>query len=146
MTHILANNGNKGSALSQAEIDSNASLMTTAGSETTATLLSAATWLLLKNPDIMQKVKDEIRGKFKTYEDISLSGVSEAPYMIAFLTEALRFFPPIPVGFPRRVGKGGECVSGYFLPEGTAVSVSHFAAYHSERNFKNPEAVIPERW
>ena len=146
MAHILANNGNKGATLSQEEIVSNASLMTTAGSETTATLLSGATWLLLKNPDIMQKLQDEIRGKFRTYDDITLNGVNELPYLIAFLSEALRFFPPIPVGFARRVGKGGELVSGYFVPEGTMVSVSHYAAYHSEQNFKNPEAVVPERW
>ncbi|KAF6220920.1 hypothetical protein HO133_002600 [Letharia lupina] len=146
MTHILANNGSKGTALSQKEIDSNAGLMITAGSETTATVLSGATWLLLTNPNVMQKVKDEIRSKFESYDDITLSRVNEIPYTIAFLSEALRLFPPIPVGFARRVAKGDAFVSGYFVPEGTLVSVSHFAAYHSAQNFKDPGAVVPERW
>lgn len=145
MTLILANN-NKGAKLTDEEINSNAFLFLNAGTETTATLLSGVTFLLLKNPHIMEKLKKEIRGKFSTYEDIKLAGVNDIPYLLAVLTEALRFFPPIPVGFGRTVNRGGEYISGHFIPEGTVVSVSHYAAYHSEENFKNADSFIPERW
>ena len=100
MTLILVNNGNEGAKLSQAEIDSNAALMLTAGSETTATLLSGATWLLLKNSDVMQKLRDEIRGKFKTYDDIMLDAVNKTPYLIAVLSEALKRLPSCPGRIP----------------------------------------------
>ncbi|OTB09038.1 hypothetical protein M426DRAFT_316328 [Hypoxylon sp. CI-4A] len=146
MTQILENNGHKGVKLSQDEIDSNAGLLIIAGSETTATLLSGATWLLLKNPDVMQKLKDEVRGKFESADDITISAVNEMPYLLAVLSEALRVFPPVPAGFPRRVNTGGEFINGYFIEEGTTVSVSQYAAYHSERNFKDPDVFDPERW
>lgn len=146
MTYILGNNNDKGAQLSQAEMNSNASSLIVGGSETTSTLLSGVTWLLLTNPDKMQKLKDEIRSKFKTYESITISDVNETPYLVAVVSEGLRYYPPIPAGFGRVVPSGGEYVSGYFVPEGTTVSVSHYAAYHSERNFRNPDKFVPERW
>lgn len=146
MSHIMAHQGEKGASISQLEVDSNANLILVAGSETTATLLSGATYCLLKNPDKLAKLKQEVRGRWKEYSDITLADVNNAPYLIAVLSEALRFFPPVPTGFERRVGPGGEMVSDVFIPEGTAVAVSHFAAYHSEANFKHADKFVPERW
>lgn len=141
MSHILANNNNRGVKLTRAEIDSNATLMTT------ATLLSGATYLLLTHPRVLRTLQDEIHSEFPTYESITLEAVAKrTPYLNAVISEALRFFPPIPVGFIRRVPKGGETVSGYWIPEGTILSVSHYAAYHSERNFRDPDSWVPERW
>lgn len=146
MTHILAHNGEKGATLSRTEMDSNANLILVAGSETTATLLSGVTYALLTNPAKLAKLKQEVRGRWKDYNDITLAEVNNAPYLLAVLNEALRYFPPVPAGFERRVGKGGEFVSGYWLPEGTAVSVSQYPTYHSEANFKDAESFVPERW
>ncbi len=53
--------GEKGVELTRAELASNAAVLVIAGSETTATLLSGATYALLKNPKVMQKLKDEVR-------------------------------------------------------------------------------------
>ena len=146
MTEILKHNGEKGIELSEAELASNATVFITAGSETTATLLSAVTYCLLKNPEVMRKLKDEIRSRFKKYDDITLEEVNKSPYLLAVLQEALRYFPPVPTGFERRVAKGGEVVSGYFVPEGTALCVSSYPLARSERNFKDAESFIPERW
>lgn len=46
MTYITSHNGEKGTTLSKDRLDSNANLILTAGSETTATLLSGATYLV----------------------------------------------------------------------------------------------------
>lgn len=146
MTEILKHNGEKGLELTPQELGSNASIFLTAGSETTATLLSGVTYCLLKNPEVMQKLKDEVRGRWKNYNDITINEVNNAPYLLAVLQEALRYFPPVPTGFERKVGKGGEFVSGYFMPEGTALCVSSYPTAHSERNFKDPDAFVPERW
>ena len=146
MTEILKHNGEKGAELTPTELDNNASVLLSAGSETTATLLSAVTYCLLKNPEAMRKLKDEVRGRWKKYDDITLHEVSISPYLIAVLQEALRFFPPVPTGFERRVTKGGEFISGYFIPEDTALCVSSYPLGHSERNFKDPNSFIPERW
>lgn len=146
MTEILKHNGEKGAELSPQELVNNNGVMMTAGSETTATLLSGVTYLLLKNPETMAKLKDEVRGRWKSYGDITIDEVNNAPYLLAVLHEALRYFPPVPTGFERRVGKGGEFVSGYFIPEDTALAVSSYPTGHSERNFRDPDLFVPERW
>lgn len=146
MTQIIAHNGEKDYHMTKEEIDSNANLILTAGSETTATLLSGATYFLLKNPDKLEKLKQEVRGKWQSYSDITLAEVNNAPYLIACLNESLRVFPPVPAGFERRIGPGGEVISGYYIPEGTAVSVSQYPAHRYEGNFKHANKFVPERW
>ena len=147
MTYVTAHNGEKGHTMSKGQLDSNANLILTAGSETTATLLSGATYLLLKNPSKLAKLTQEIRTTWKSYNDITLSEVNNsAPYLIATLNESLRYFPPVPTGFERRIQKGGEVISGVYIPEGTAVQVSQWPTHHSAENFADPDAFVPERW
>ncbi|KAK3075007.1 hypothetical protein LTS18_014122, partial [Coniosporium uncinatum] len=150
MTYILRNQdeGGKdgGPTMSRAEMHSTIGLFLIAGSETTATMLSGTTYLLLTNPDKMQKLKDEIRGKFKSEDEITIDEVSRLPYLLAVLNEGLRIYPPVPTGFPRVVPAGGDVVSGYYLPEGTSAYVSQHATNHSPRNFTDPDSFVPERW
>jgi cytochrome P450 len=90
-----------------------------AGSETTATLLSAVTFLLLKHPEVMDKLVNEIRTSFKSEEEITQVSVNKLTYQLAVLEEALRIHPPAPVGFPRVVpGEKGQVVAGHFVPAG----------------------------
>ncbi|GAB7362522.1 hypothetical protein MBLNU230_g2841t1 [Neophaeotheca triangularis] len=146
ITYIQAHNNDGSNNMSSEEIDSNSSTLLTAGSETTATLLSGVTYLLLKNPNVLRKLQDDIRGRWKTYNEIKLEQVNRAPYLVAVLAEGLRYFPPIPTGLARVVPPGGAVISGHYVPEQTSVYVSSLAVGHSEGNFKDPEAFVPERW
>jgi cytochrome P450 len=92
-------------------------ILTLAGSETTSTLLAGVTYLLLKNPESLAKVKEEVRSAFGSEEEITLISVQKLNYMLDCLTEALRFYPPVPVGMPRSIPKGGATVDGFFIPE-----------------------------
>jgi hypothetical protein len=47
-----------------------------AGSETTATLLAGCTYLLQKNPIVLERLKSEIRGAFYEEKDINIVSVS----------------------------------------------------------------------
>lgn len=98
----------------------NASLLIVAGSETTATLLAGATYMLLRDPEAMKKLTEEVRSTFKSEEEITLSSVGNLEYMLACLNEAMRLYPPVPIGMPRVVPKGGAKVAGTFVPEGVS--------------------------
>ncbi|KAF1941734.1 cytochrome P450 monooxygenase-like protein [Clathrospora elynae] len=143
---IVKNQENEAKKLTREEMTTNAVLFLIAGSETTATTLSGATYLLLKNPDAYTKLVQEIRSTFTSLADITIEGVNKMNYMIACLQEGLRYYPPVPTGFPRVVPKGGDHISGHYIPEGTSVYMSQYAANHSTRNYKDPEAYVPERW
>lgn len=103
--------------LSLQQLEGNASIIIIAGSETTATLLSGATYLLLKNPAKMKELVNEVRTTFDKESDVNLTSVNKLTYMLACLDEALRLYPPVPTGLPRTVPEGGATVRGEFLPE-----------------------------
>ncbi|ETS81628.1 hypothetical protein PFICI_06630 [Pestalotiopsis fici W106-1] len=132
--------------LSLEEMHSNADLFMMAGSETTATLLSGVTYYLLMNPEKMQRLCLEVRGSFKSTTDINFDGLGNLKYLNACLKEAMRIYPPLPIGSQRIVPKGGLTILGQWIPEDTRVFCHHYSMYHSTRNFKNPESFVPERW
>ncbi|KAK1636086.1 cytochrome P450 [Colletotrichum phormii] len=132
--------------LSLQQLEGNASIIIIAGSETTATLLSGMTYLLLKNPEKMKKLVNEVRTTFDKESDVDLTSVNKLTYMLACLDEALRVYPPVPTGLPRTVPEGGATIRGEFLPENTTVAVHQWAMYHNETNFKNPFLFHPERF
>ncbi|KAI2643135.1 putative cytochrome P450 monooxygenase [Xylaria nigripes] len=124
----------------------NAAILILAGSETTATLLSGATYLLTMNPEILQKVTQEVRSTFKSDDEITLLSVSRLTYMLACLNESLRCYPPVTTGLPRHVPQGGTMIDGNFVPQGTIVSVFQWAVNHDENLWTEPGKFAPERW
>lgn len=143
---VIKNQGMGDKALTPPEMVSNALLLLIAGSETTATLLSGVTFLLLQNPDVYKKITHEIRERFDSADQITFAAVEKLEYTIAVLQETLRYYPPVPTGFPRVAPPGGGKVSGYYIPGDTTVYVSQHATNHSTRNFVEPDSFIPERW
>lgn len=102
------------------EMQSSASTFMIAGTETTATLLSGLTFLLLKNPDVYAKLVHEIRSSFATADEINMNALARLEYMHACLEEALRVYPPVPVGMPRVVPARGAIVAGKPVPGGVS--------------------------
>jgi cytochrome P450 len=115
--------------LSMDETVSNLTILIAAGSETTSSLLSGTTHLLLKNPHCMRRVTDEVRGAFEKEDDINfVNASSRLPYMLACLDEALRLYPPIPTGMQRIVPPGASVeISGHDIPPMVSRSSSEVA-------------------
>ncbi|KAI1171705.1 averantin oxidoreductase [Nemania sp. FL0916] len=132
--------------MSQGQLEGNAQLLVIAGSETTATLLSGLTFMLLKNPRVMKKLTHEIRSRFTHTDEITLSAVNGCKYLLACIEEALRMYPPSPQPHHRIIPPGGASVNGEYLPAGTSVAVPIYAIANSELNFALPDQFIPERW
>ncbi|KAI5867907.1 cytochrome P450 [Durotheca rogersii] len=124
----------------------NASLILLAGSETTATLLCGATFLLLTNPDKLAKLTEEVRSAFNSDDEITLTSVGKLTYMLAVLNESLRRYPPAAAELPRKAPKGGATVIGKFVPEDTAVAVWQWPINHNPNWWKDPMTFAPERW
>jgi cytochrome P450 len=123
--------GHKGGSdgLSVDELVANTNILIIAGSETTATLLSGVTYLLLKNSRCLRKVTEEVRKAFEKEEEIDfVNASSRLPYMLACLDEALRMYPPVPSGLERIIPPGPSVeIAGNELPSGVSVIRSQFA-------------------
>lgn len=135
-----------GKGLTRVEMDANASLFMIAGTETTATLLSGLTYLLLRNPEKLRNVVREVRGAFATSAEIGMEGIAALPYMNACIKEALRMYPPVPVGLPHLTPQEGSTICGEYIPAGITVTAPHHAMYFSEKHFKDATSFVPERW
>lgn len=136
----------EGKGLSRSEMDSNASLFMIAGTETTATLLSGLTYLLMANPACMQQLNSEIRTSFDSDDDMTMERLAALPYLNACIKEAFRYYPPVPISLPRRVPAEGSTVAGNFVPPGSIVGIPQRAMYTSETNFKRATEFLPQRW
>ncbi|KAI0433165.1 averantin oxidoreductase [Xylaria sp. FL1042] len=132
--------------MSPSQLEGNAEVLIAAGSETTATLLSGLTWLLMKHPRVLEKLKREIRTKFHDPDEITIAGVNECQYLLGCIEEALRVYPPSPQPHHRIIPAGGATVNGEYLPAGTSVSIPIYAISNSPLNWTEPESFIPERW
>ena len=116
--------------LSYEQLVITAAVFIIAGSETTASLLTGVTFLLLTHPEALAKATAEVRAAFKSEKDITLNGVQNLKYMIACLTEALRYYPPAPAGFPREVPEGGAIIADTPLPPEVSTSLwSHYPSF-----------------
>lgn len=114
---VLEKGGESG--LSKRQMTADAAAFMMAGTETTATLLSGLTYLLLKHPNYLQRLQAEVRALSK--EDLKLKTLAHLPFMAACIQEALRVYPPAPITFFRAVPKGGNVICGDWIPEGVSV-------------------------
>jgi cytochrome P450 len=135
-----------GGELTRNEQYSNSVLLMVAGTETTATALSGALFYLAQNSQVLKKVTAEVRTKFPTFEDLHLEPLAQCKYLEAVLKEALRLYPPVPIGLPRSVPGGGAVIGGHFVPEGTRIQIPQLTSYRIKSRWVNGESFVPERW
>ncbi|RYP08988.1 hypothetical protein DL765_008605 [Monosporascus sp. GIB2] len=134
----------KAGEIAEEEMVAHASTLVMAGGETTSTSMAAITFNLLKTPATMQRLKEEIRSRYKSLEEIDILSTGQIPYLQAVLKEGMRLYTAGPQGLPRK--SPGMTVDGHYVPEGVELYVSRWAAAHDERYFHDPMAFKPERW
>jgi len=139
-----------------------------AGSDTTAISTRAILYYLLKNPESLGKLRDEIdlswRGG-RLSDPAKLSEADNMPYLQAVMYEALRLHPAVGMSLPRVVPPGGCEIGGKFLPAGvkfmetwslslhancalqTVVGVNPWVVHRNREVFgEDVESFRPERW
>ncbi|KAI1483691.1 cytochrome P450 [Daldinia eschscholtzii] len=142
LTHIASKVRN--GEVSQEEMTAHASTLIVAGGETSATCLAAAVYYLLKTPTALNKLVNEIRSSFSSYESINAKKAMQLPYVRAVIDEALRIHPPGSLG-AQRISPGCN-IDGYWVPKGAEVYTSSWSISHDPKYFKEPTMFKPERW
>jgi cytochrome P450 len=131
------------------ELWSEAGNLIVAGTDTTATTLASTFFYLTRNPDVLEKAKEEVRSVFKgcEVEDIrNGEKLKECRYLRACIDESMRMTPPVPGILPRVVLPGGLTIDGHNIPAGTEVGVPAYALHHNETYFKDSFTYDPERF
>lgn len=120
MKHILENNNTSKQGMNRDELDSNVLLLIFAGTETSYSAMTAATWFLLKHPATMDKLKQETRSSFHQASDMTIPAVSKLPYLHAVIQEALRLHPPAAASVQRYVDRPVD-IAGIAVPVGVSI-------------------------
>ncbi|KAM6518593.1 hypothetical protein FSOLCH5_007356 [Fusarium solani] len=122
----------------------------TAGSDTTGISLSAILFFLMKNPEVTQKLRQEIKEHQQRAADprhFSFKETQDMEYLQAVLKEGLRLHPATGQPLERVVPKGGATIAGQFFPEGTIVGVNTWVEHVNSTIFgPDPDVFRPERW
>ncbi|TGJ85024.1 hypothetical protein E0Z10_g3719 [Xylaria hypoxylon] len=128
------------------EATAHASTLVIAGGETVATFLAATTYFLLRpeNLAVWERLCQEIRGRFTSYEEITATSAQQLPYLQAVISEGLRIYPPGSQGFPRI--SPGTHIDGHWVPQGAEVYTSAYTVTHDDKYFPDPYVFQPERW
>lgn len=102
-----------------------------AGSDTTATSLSGMLYHLLRHPQVLGKLEQEVR-EFSSRGQLSdqptFKETQEMPYFNTVIKESLRLHPAVGLPLWREVPEGGATVSGHYLPQGTNIGVNAWVA------------------
>jgi len=123
-----------------------------AGSDTTAITLRALFYNLLRHPDDMQSLMQELwaqkdAGKFTSEEGlVNWNDVRELPVLSAVVKETLRCHPAAGLTLERIVPAGGVNICGQFIPAGTIVGCSAWTVHRDPLFGERPEEFRPRRW
>ncbi|KAF4826123.1 Cytochrome P450 94A1 [Colletotrichum tropicale] len=123
-----------------------------AGRDTTAQALTWTFYLLMKHPDVVVKIRDEVdsltAGSEKSFEKTisERCNPTSTPYTFAVFCEALRIFPPIPFEIKQAV-QATTLPDGTFLPQNSVIVWCTWAMNRSRVTW-GPDAdqFRPERW
>ncbi|KAF2809419.1 cytochrome P450 [Mytilinidion resinicola] len=146
--HLLqARDPETGAGFSAPELWGESNLLIIAGSDTTSTALAGTFFYLTRNPHVLARLTEEIRGSFADVEDIvNGPALNSCAYLRACLDETLRMTPPVPGALPREVLPGGLELDGHHLPAGVVVGVPAYAIHHNEAYYPDSFRYLPERW
>jgi cytochrome P450 len=141
---LAARDDDGGAGLDDAEIRDQVLIFVFAGSDTTATALTAALHLLGAHPAVQDRAHDEVRqvlgGRPATAAD-----AAALPYLTAVAKESLRLYPPV-YGTGRLLTGGDDVIGGVRIPEGADVAVAPWVTHRHPRHWDDPERFDPGRF
>jgi len=117
-----------------------------AGMDTTGHLLTMASYYMNQNPEIKQKVIDEMNQEIKGDEGFTNENLGKLNYMTAVFKESLRLGSPAPMVFYRKTLKDITLAGDFKIKEGTYVTTAFHSLNYSPEYHDEPAKFDPNRW
>lgn len=140
MSLLLAAEDEAGTGLSDAEVRDQALSLVSAGFETTSAALVWAVYALLRHPDMLARLREEVMG----LERLEYGALARLPYLERVVKETLRLYPPAPAAL--RVATRDLEFAGLHIPAGQRVALSVYATHRQSASYPEPLSFDPERW
>ncbi|KAG1899818.1 cytochrome P450 [Suillus fuscotomentosus] len=124
-----------------------------AGTETTATAICTVLMAAAHFPEEQAKVQAELDAVIGRERAPTFADKPSLPRLEAFISEALRWRPLVPFGFPHRTTEDviwaspfESFVENYCIPAGTTVFGNHWSISRDPEVYPEPDAFKPQRW
>jgi len=115
------------------------------GIDTTAHWVAYHLYLLARNPEKQEKLREEIfRVVGPAKSPVTVELLNKMPFLKASTKETLRMMP-VTIANARYTDKD-MVFSGYQVPKGVILQTCHILISSSEEHFERPKEYIPERW
>ncbi|KAJ0969470.1 hypothetical protein J5N97_022347 [Dioscorea zingiberensis] len=119
--------------------------MFAAGTDTTYIVLEWAMAELIRNPNVMKVLKDEVKGIASGKSMVNEHDLGEMHYLRAIIKEILRLHPASPMLLPRESMDSCQ-LEGYEIPKKTRVIINYWAIARDPKVWEKPDEFIPERF
>ena len=133
-----------GSLLPVDEVVDHMNFLMMAAHDTITSSATSLIWLLAKNPEWQDRLRDEITAVTGGRGDLAYDDLGKLELTEMAFKEALRLIPPVP-SMPRRALKSFE-FGGYRIPAGTTVGINPQYVHHMEEYWPEPEKFDPMRF
>lgn len=130
-----------GEAMSDAELRDNLLTLLNAGHETTATAIAWALYWIHQQPEVYEKVLQELRG-LDTADPLDIARLS---YLTAVCQETLRIYPVVMFTFPRITLRSVD-LRGYQVEPHTYIIPCIYLTHYREDLYPQPDKFRPERF
>ncbi|XP_013855399.1 sterol 26-hydroxylase, mitochondrial [Austrofundulus limnaeus] len=140
LTYILSN-----TEMSLKDVYASITELLLAGVDTTSNTLTWALYELSMNPQVQDKLYEEVSSMVPADQTPTAAQVTHMPYLRAVIKEALRMYPVVPIN-ARIIKEQPVTVGGYKFPKNTTFNFCHYAMSHDENTFPQSNTFQPERW
>lgn len=132
---------------SKVELWGEANLLMIAGSDTTATALTATLYFLSHYPEVQKQLRAELRSLYSSAKEITgHNNLGAAIFLRACIEEAMRITPSVPGLLPRECVSPDAVIDGQSIPIGTVVGVPIWTIHHNAEYFPAPFTYDPSRF
>jgi cytochrome P450 len=130
--------------LSPKEMRDNAMSYIVAGSDTTSNTLTYLVWAVCRHPHVKAALLKELATL--PSDGFGDQELKQLRYLNCVIDETLRIYGAAASALPRVVPRGGACLAGHWLGEGTTVSSQAYTLHRDPAAFPQPEVFDPSRW
>lgn len=129
------------------ELAAEALLVFIGGFETSSTLMTFTLYELALNPDIQERLREEITAGIEENDGkLTYDMLFGFKYLDMVINESLRKYPPIPVQFRKATKDYHIPHSKLVIPKGTVIQINSYSVQRDPEYFPDPEKYDPERF
>ena len=137
--------GANNESINDEDIIANAVFFFTAGHGTTTALLTWISYLLAKNPEVQEKLHEEVKHAIANTGSLDYETLFGIKYLDAVVNETLRLYTPVTMQLRVNI-EDYELPNGIVLDKGTSVHIPSYSIHHNPKYFHDPETFNPERF